>query len=99
MIPTEQWCAAAAALVSGRRLCDACVLWQATYLQQTRTESVPPVPTPVVGAQLVPKIEAYLTQHDIYQKLDTLVKKLVAQQPEDPIDFLVRHFQVACSTR
>ena len=46
--------------------------WQATYLQ--RTETVPPVPTPEAGAQLLPGIEAYLTQHDVYQKLDVLVK-------------------------
>ena len=72
-----------------------CGCRQATYLQQTRTQTVLPVPTPEAGAQLLPGIEAYLTQHDVYQKLDALVKELVAQQPEDPVDFLVRRFQVA----
>ena len=74
-----------------------CVWWQATYLQETRTQTVAPVPTPEAGAQLLPGIEAYLTQHDVYQKLDALVKELVARQPENPIDFLVQHFQVACT--
>lgn len=73
-----------------------CVCWQATYLQETRTQTVAPVPTPEAGAQLLPGIEAYLTQHDVYQKLDALVKELVARQPEDPIDFLVQRFKVAC---
>ena len=74
-----------------------CVRWQATYLQETRAQTVAPVPAVEAGAQLLPGIEAYLTQHDIYQKLDALVKELVAQTPEDPIDFLVQRFQVACT--
>ena len=65
----------------------------ATYLQETRAQTVAPVPAVEAGAQLLPGIEAYLTQHDIYQKLDALVKELVAQTPEDPIDFLVQRFQ------
>ena len=51
-----------------------CVRWQATYLQETRAQTVAPVPAVEAGAQLLPGIEAYLTQHDIYQKLDALVE-------------------------
>ena len=45
-------------------------------------------------AQLLPEIEAYLTQHDVYQKLDGVVKELVQQMPEDPVAFLVQRLQV-----
>ena len=52
------------------------------------------MPTPEAGAQLLPEIEAYLTQHDVYQKLDGVVKELVQQMPEDPVAFLVQRLQV-----
>ena len=57
------------------------------------------MPTPEAGAQLLPEIEAYLTQHDVYQRLDGVVKELVQQMPEDPVAFLVQRLQVAPAQR
>ena len=95
---SSTWCARASAPSSARArpsAQQACASAQASYIRARADLTPSESPTPEAGAQLCPKLEAYLKTHAVQQVLKGLIVEMMEleQLPAEPLEWFASRLE------